>query len=97
MYADFDVIEIFDEGGSYPILLEIGWDDDSLAMINFKQHVMTFENRNIRFIAPTDPSEGRRNVEPVKEEVVGGWDHVYNISKEISSSTSLDSDDALEN
>ena len=40
---------------------------------------MTFENRDIRFIAPLDPSEGRRYVKPVKEEFVGGWDHAYNI------------------
>ena len=49
-------------------------------------------------------------VEPVKEEVVGGWDHAYNISEDyvhpiedgemvwrISSFASSDSDDALEN
>ena len=29
-----------------------------------------------------DPSEGSRYVELVKEEVVGGWDQSYNISKD---------------
>ena len=64
----------------------------------------------MRFIASMDPNEGRRYVELVKEEIVGGWDHVYNISKDyvhptsygelgwkISSSASLDYNDALEN
>ena len=41
-YADFDVIEVVDGGGSYPILLRIGWANDSMEMINFKKRVMTF-------------------------------------------------------
>ena len=57
-----------------------------------------------------DPNEGRRYIEPVKDEVVRGWDHVYNISEDYihptadrelgsrsTSSTSFDSNDALEN
>ena len=72
--------------------------------------MMNFKNRDIKFIALMDPYEGRRHVKPVKEEVVGGWDHAYNISEDYvhpttdeelgwwsSSYTSLDSDDALEN
>ena len=43
-YADFDVIEVVDGGGSYPALLGIGWANDSMAVINFKKRVMTFEN-----------------------------------------------------
>ena len=41
-----------------------------------------FEKRDIRLVAPMDPNEGRRYIEPVKEEVVGGWDHAYNISED---------------
>ena len=41
-YADFDVIDGVDDGGSYLTLLEIGWANDSLAVINFKKCVMTF-------------------------------------------------------
>ena len=57
-----------------------------------------------------DPNEGRRYIEPVKDEVVRGWDHVYNISeyyihpttdREMGwhsiSSTFSNFDDALEN
>ena len=54
-YADFDVIEVVNGGGSYPTLLGIGWANDSMVVINFKKWVMTFKNQNIRVIAPMDP------------------------------------------
>ena len=44
MHADFDVIEVVEDGGSYPTLIGIGWTNDSMAVINFKKWVMTFEN-----------------------------------------------------
>ena len=53
-----------------------------MALINYKKWMMTFENQDIRFIVPMDPNEGRRYIEPVKDEVVKGWDHVYNISED---------------
>ena len=81
-YVEFNVIDIVDDRSSYPTLLGIGWSNDSLPVINFKKHIMTFDNRDIRVIDLMGPNEGRRYVEPVKEEVVGGWDHVYNISKD---------------
>ena len=59
-YANFDVIEVVDGSGSYPALLGIVWDNDILVVINFKKRMMTFENRDIRVIAPMDPNEGRR-------------------------------------
>ena len=71
-YVDFDVIEIIDESSSYPVLLGIGWENGNLAVINFKKRVMTFENHDMQIISPLDPSEGRRYVEIVKEEVAGG-------------------------
>ena len=37
MHADFDMIEVVKDGGSYPALLGIGWDNDSMAFINFKK------------------------------------------------------------
>ena len=36
-HADFDVIEVVEDGGSYPVLLGIGWDNDSMVVINFKK------------------------------------------------------------
>ena len=71
-HADFDVIEFVNGEGSYPTLLGFGWANDSM---------MTFENQDIRVIAPMDPNEGRRYIERVKDEVVRGWDHAYNISE----------------
>ena len=57
-YASSDVIEVVDGGGSYPVLLGIGWANDSLAVINFKKRVMTFENHDIRVITLMEPTEG---------------------------------------
>ena len=107
-YVDFDVIEFVDGGGSYSAFLGIGRANDSMVLINFKKKMMTFENQDIRVIAPMAPNEGQRYIEPVKDEVVRGWDHAYNISeyyihptadKEIgwrnTSSTSSDYDGAL--
>ena len=42
--VDFDVIEVANGGISYPVLLGIGGANDSLAVINFKMHLMAFEN-----------------------------------------------------
>ena len=47
MHANFDVIEVIEDGGSYPVLLGIGWDIDSIAVINIKKLVMTFENKDV--------------------------------------------------
>ena len=55
--------------------------NDNLVVINFKKRVMNFENHDMQIISPLDSSEGQRYVEPVKEEVVGGWDNTYNISE----------------
>ena len=68
-HVDFDVIEVVEDGGSYPALLGIGWANDSMAVIKFKKCVMTFENQDVRVIAPMDPQEGQRYIKPVKEEV----------------------------
>ena len=57
--ANFEVIEVVGDGGSYPVLLRIGWANDSMAVINFKKRVMTFENQDVRVIAPMDPQEGQ--------------------------------------
>ena len=57
-----------------------------------------------------DLNEGQRYIEPMKDEVVRGWDHAYNIFEyyihptadgelgwQSTSFASFDSDDALEN
>ena len=67
-YADFEVIKVVDGGGYYPVLLGIGWDNDSMVVINFKKWVMTFENQDIRVISPMDPQKRCRYIEPIKDE-----------------------------
>ena len=37
MHADFDVIEVVEDGGSCPALLGIECVDDSMVVINFKK------------------------------------------------------------
>ena len=109
-HAYLYVIEVVEDGASYPGLLGIGWDNDSMVVINFKKRVMTFENQDVRVIVPMDPQEGRRYIEPVKDEVGRSLDHTYNISEDYihptidgelgwcsTSSTSFESNDALEN
>ena len=44
-HVDFDVIEIVEDGGSYPALLGNGWDNDSMVVINFKKRFMTLKTR----------------------------------------------------
>ena len=80
MHVDFDVIEVVEDGGSYPALLGIGWDNDSMAVINFKKWVMMFENQDVRVISPMDPQKGCRYIEPMRDEAGRSWDHTYNIS-----------------
>ena len=61
-------------------MLGIGWANDIMTIINFKKHVMNFENKDIRVIALMDPNEGQRYIGLVRDEVVRRWDHEYNIS-----------------
>ena len=37
MHAEFDVTKVVEYGGSYPVLLGIGWANDSMVVINFKK------------------------------------------------------------
>jgi hypothetical protein len=62
--ADFELIEIVDGTTCYPILLGLDWEFDNQAIINLKKQKMTFDSREYRVIAPLDPSEGERFIEP---------------------------------
>ena len=48
---------------------------------------MTFENQYVRVIAPMDPQEGWRYIEPIKDEVRRSWDHAYKISEDYNHPT----------
>jgi hypothetical protein len=61
----FEVIEIVDDTTPYPTLLGLDWEFDSQAIINLKTRKMAFESREHRVIAPLDPLEGERFVEPI--------------------------------
>ena len=55
-YVDFDVIDVVYGRGSYLVLLGFVWANEILEVINFKKRMMTFENQEIRVIAPMDPT-----------------------------------------
>jgi hypothetical protein len=62
--ADFEVIEIVDDRTPYPTFLGLDWAFENHAIINMKIRKMAFESGEYRVIAPLDPSEGERFVEP---------------------------------
>jgi hypothetical protein len=62
--VDFEVIKIVDGTTPYPTLLGLDWAFENQAIINLKTRKMTFESGDYRVIAPLDPSEGERFVEP---------------------------------
>jgi hypothetical protein len=62
--ADFEDIEIVDDTTPYPMLLGLDWAFNNQAIINLKTRKMTFESGDYRVIAPLNPSEGERFVEP---------------------------------
>jgi hypothetical protein len=62
--VDFEVIKIVDDTTPYPTLFGLDWAFDNQAIINPKTRKMTFESGEYRVIAPLDPSEGERFVEP---------------------------------
>ena len=53
--ADFEVIEIIGDSRPYPALLGIDWAIGNMAVIDLKRRQMTFEDAQIRVIAPLDP------------------------------------------
>ena len=57
-FAEFEVIEIIGNSRPYPALLGIDWAIDNMAVIDLKKRQMTFEDKQIRFIAPLDPFQG---------------------------------------
>ena len=66
--VDFEVIKIIDDSNMFPAMLGIDWAFDNLAVINLKKKQMTFEGRNIRVIAPLDPSLDPHYTEPIHVE-----------------------------
>ena len=67
-FADFEVIEIIGDSKPYPALLGIDWVIGNMAIIDLKRRQMTFEDAQIRVIAPLDPCQGPRYIEPIRAE-----------------------------
>ena len=67
-YDDFEVIKIVDDTNPYPILIWIDWSIDNQKIINFKKKILSFEDSEMRVVAPIYPLEEQLNVEPVHSE-----------------------------
>jgi hypothetical protein len=65
--ADFEVIEIMDKVHTYPTFLELDHAFNKHKIINLKKREMTFEGGCLKVIAPLDPTEARRYVEPASK------------------------------
>jgi hypothetical protein len=72
--VDFEVIEIVDDIFPYPALLGIDWAFNNYIVVDLKKRRMTFEGDGLRVIAPLDPDEVPRYIEPIREE-----DHTYEL------------------
>ena len=73
-FVDFKVIDIVDDTTPYPALLGIDWAMENQTIINFKRRILSFEDDEMWVIAPLDPLEGPRYVEPVLNK--GHGDHL---------------------
>ena len=80
-FADFEVIDIVDDTTPYPVLLGIDWEMENQTIVNFKRRIISFEDEEMRVVAPLDPLEGPRYLEPVFNEWHGDHlDTIYNIT-----------------
>ena len=68
--TDFEVMDMVDESIPFPSLLGIDWAFDNHAIINLKTRKMIFQARNFTIVAPLDPSDCERYVEPVHDSVL---------------------------
>jgi hypothetical protein len=67
-FADFEVIEIVDDNYPYLALLGIDWFFINSTMVDLKKRRITFEKDGLKVIAPLDPDEVQRYIDPIREE-----------------------------
>ena len=80
-FADFEVIEIIGDSRPYPALLSIDWAISRKAVIDLKRRQMNFEDAQIRVIAPLDPHQGPRYIEPIRaEEEARNMENIYHMT-----------------
>ena len=58
-FADFKVINIVDDTKPYAALLGIDWAMGNQTIINLKRRTLSFEDDEMRIVAPLDPLEGQ--------------------------------------
>jgi hypothetical protein len=75
--VDFEVIEIMDDSQPYPTLMGIEWDFDNQTIINLNRREMIFEVGDLKVIAPLDPTERKRYIEPTRGKEI---DNLYNMN-----------------
>ena len=69
--TEFEVIEIIGDSRPYPALLGIDWVIGNMSIIDLNRRQMTFEDEQIQVIAPLDPLQGPRYIEPIWAEEEG--------------------------
>ena len=78
---DFEVIEIIGDSRPYPALLGIDWAIGNMAIIDLKRRQMTFEDTQLRVIAPLNPFQGPRYTEPIRaEEEARNMENLYQMT-----------------
>ena len=61
-FADFKVINIVDYTNPYPALLGIDSKTENQTIINFKRRILSFEDDEMRVVAPLDLLKGQRYI-----------------------------------
>ena len=80
-FANFEVIEIIGDSRPYLALLGIDWEINNMVFIDLKKIQMTFEDTQIWVIAPLDPFQGPRYIEPIRaEEEACNMDSLYQMT-----------------
>ena len=68
--TDFEVMDMVDASIPFPTLLGIDWAFDNQDIINLKTRKMIFEAGKFRVVAPLDPLDCERYVEPMPDSVL---------------------------
>jgi hypothetical protein len=75
--VDFEFIEIMDDSQPYPTLMGIEWEFYNQTIINLNRREMIFDVGDLKVIAPLDPTERKRYIEPTRGNEI---DNLYNMN-----------------
>ena len=59
-FTNFEVMNIVDDTNQYLVLLGINWETGNQTIIKFKRRILSFEDDEMRVVAPLNPLEGQR-------------------------------------